>query len=105
MPRVSGAQKNGRAHGMGERKDRRGTIRKDNLMDESFQINLVLREVAHVTLAPIPQRPLGSSLAAPIERGHGKTAGAQVAHGFEIFLDELGASLEQTHRALAARRR
>ena len=62
-------------------------------------------EIAHVAFARIAQRAVRHSLPAPVERGDGEAARAQVAHGLEIFLDELGAALEQADRALAARRR
>src|SRR6516225_2884610 len=90
---------------MGERKYWGRTIGQDHLVDECLKVDLVLRETAHVALAPIAQRPLGSALAAPIEDGDGKAACAQVTHGLEIFLDELGAARKQAHGALAARRR
>src|SRR5207302_3667537 len=58
-----------------------------------------------IAFARIAQRAIGQSLPAPIERGDRKAAGAQIAHGLEIFLDELGAALKQAYGALAPRRR
>ena len=58
-----------------------------------------------MAFAPIAQRALGQALAAPVERRDGKAAGAQIAHGLEIFFDALGAALENADRALAPGRR
>ena len=105
MPGMGRAQENRRAHGMRQRKDRRRTVRQHDLVDEGFEVDLVLREIAHVAFAPIAQRAFRHPLPAPVERGDREAARAQVAHGLEIFLDELGAALEQADRALAPRRR
>ncbi len=66
---------------------------------------LVFGEVADMAFARIGQRALGQALPAPVERRDRKAARAQLAHRLEIFLDELGAALEQADRPLAARRR
>ena len=72
---------------------------------ESFEIELILVEAAHISFARILERALRHPLPAPIDRGDRKAARAQIAHGLEIFLDELGAALEQADRALAPGRR
>ena len=102
---VSGVQQDRCAHGLAECKQRRRAVRENDLVDEALEINLVLGEIAHVTLARVAERPLRHALAAPIEGGDREAAGAQVAHGLEIFLDEFRAPLKQAHRTLAAARR
>jgi hypothetical protein len=105
MPGIGGAQQNRGTHGLPEREQRRRAVRKNDLVDEGFEIDLILREIPHVAFARVAQRPVRQALSAPIEGGDGEPAGAQVAHGLEIFLDEFGATLKQADRALAAGRR
>ena len=93
------------AHRMPDGEDRRRTIRQHDLVHQRLEVALVFGKVADMALARIGQRALGTALTAPVESGDSKAAGAQFTHGLEIFLDELGAALEQAHRALAARRR
>ena len=104
-PRVRGAQQNRRPHGLRERKDRRRAVRKHDLVDEAFEIDLIFGKVAHIALAPVAQRTVRHALPAPVQGCDREAAGPQVAHGFEIFLDEFGAALEQADRAPAAGRR
>jgi hypothetical protein len=84
---------------------RRRTIRQHDFAHEGFDVALILREVAHVALERIAQRPLRTALPAPIHGRDREAARAEVAHGLEIFLDEFGAALEQADGALAAGRR
>ena len=71
----------------------------------AFEVGCVFGKIPHVPLEAIGERAVGQALPAPIERRHRKTARAQVAHGFEIFLDVFGAPLQHDHRALAPGRR
>src|SRR6187401_3501456 len=88
---------------MTDREDRRRAIRQHDLLHQHFDVTLVFREVTDMALARIGQRALGAALPPPVHCRDGKAAGAQLAHGLEILLDEFGAALEQTHGALAAR--
>src|SRR5258705_5394901 len=90
---------------MREREVRRRTIRQHDLIDECIKIDRVFIEAADVALARIAQRALRQSLPAPVERRDCEPARAQIAHGLEVFLDELGAALKQADGALASRRR
>ena len=90
---------------MADGEERRRAIGQHDLLHEGFEVVLVVGEIADVTLARIGELALGAALPAPIERGDGKAARAQFAHRLEIFLDELGAALEDADRALAAGRR
>src|SRR5262249_40659175 len=94
-----------RTHGMGEREDRRRAVRQHDLVDESIEVDLILGEAAYVAFVWVAQRALRHPLAAPIERGYGKAARAQIAHGLEILLDEFGSPLKQANRSLATGRR
>src|SRR5215472_3126291 len=105
MSGVSGVQQDRCAHGLPERKQRRGAVRENDLVDEALEIDLVFGEISYVTLARVAERPLRHALAAPIEGNYRKAAGAQIAHGLEIFLDEFRTPLKQAHRTLAAARR
>src|SRR6516162_7205869 len=90
---------------MGERENRRWAVRQHHVVDERFEIDLIPGEIAHVAFERVSQGALRHALAAPIQRGDGKTACAQIAHGLEIFFDELGAALKQADRSPAAGRR
>src|SRR5262245_57762379 len=102
---IGRAHQHVRPHRMGKRKERRRAIGQHDLLHEGFEIDLVLGEIEDVALAAVAQRPLRQTLAAPVQRGHGKAALARVLHDFEIFFDELGAAMEQAQGALATRRR
>ena len=52
------------AHGMSERKDWRWAIGKNNLLDETVEIDLIFRETALTALAPIGQRAVRHPLPA-----------------------------------------
>jgi hypothetical protein len=97
-----GTQQNGGAHGMGEREDRRRTIRQHDLAHEGFEVGVELREAADIALIAIAQCAIGQALPAPVEDRHRETAIAQVAHGLEIFLDPFGAAGKQADGAAAA---
>ena len=84
---------------------RRRAIRQHDLANKGIEIDVVAGKVPDIALARVAQRPIRQALPAPVERGHREAAGAQIAHGLEIFLDEFGAALEQAHGALAPRRR
>ncbi len=84
---------------------RRRTVGQHDVVDEGFEVDLVVGESPHVALARIAQRALRPALPAPVDRRDREAARAQVAHGLEVFFDELGASLEQADGALAPGRR
>src|SRR5262249_5433819 len=90
---------------MGERKHRWWTVGQNNFIDECFEVEFVVGKVAHIAFARVAQQPVRQALSAPIEGGNRKTAGAQVAHGLEVLLDEFGPPLEHANGALASRRR
>ena len=87
----------------GKRKERRRTVRKNDLVDEAVEIDLIFIEIAHIAFAWVAQRTVRHPLPAPVERCDREAARTQVPHGLEILLDEFGAALEQAHRTLAAR--
>src|SRR5579884_1861418 len=92
-------------HGMAEREDRRRAIGQDDLAHDGFEIDGIIGKIADITLASILERALRKSLSAPIKARDRKAARAQIAHTFEIFLDEFGAALQQEDRSFAARGR
>ena len=55
MPGIGRAQENRRAHGMRQCEDRRRAVRQHDVVDEGFEVDLVLREIAHIALAPVAQ--------------------------------------------------
>ena len=58
-----------------------------------------------MALVRVVERPLGESLASPIDHRHGKAARPGLADHFEIFLDELRPAGQDQQRALAPLRR
>src|SRR5262249_39405645 len=80
-------------------------IGQHDLLHEGFEIDLVLGEVGNVTLAKVAQHVLGEALPAPIQGRDRKAAQARLLDNLEILFDELGPTIEQAERALAARRR
>src|SRR4051812_49651142 len=100
---MRGAQQNRRTHGLGECKEWRRTVRKDDVVDEAVEIDLIFIEVAYIAFVWVAQRTVRHPLPAPVEGRDREAARTQIPHGLEILLDEFGAALEQAHRALAAR--
>ena len=89
---------------MSERKYRRRTIGQNHLLHYGFEIGDVIRKIPHIAFVTIGERMIRQSLSAPVESRH-RAASAKIADGFEIFLDKLGAALQQNHGAFAPRRR
>ena len=58
-----------------------------------------------IPLALVAQPMLRQALPAPVHGGDGEAALARVVDHLEVFLDELGAAVEQAQRALASGRR
>ena len=92
-------------HRVCQREVRRRAVRHHHLFDESLNVEFVVGEAPHVTLAPIAQLVLGMALPAPVDGSHREAAVAQIAHGLEILFDLFAASGEYAHRALASGRR
>src|SRR3954452_25149239 len=90
---------------MRQREVRRRAIRQYHLLHEGLNVDFVVGEMAHVTLAPVTQLVLRMALSAPVDDSHGKTAVAQIAHGFEIFFDLLAASGKHADSSFSPRRR
>ena len=105
LPAYASAQQHRAAHRMGKREMRRRTVRQHHLLHEGFDVDLVVGEVADIAFARIAQAARRMALPAPVDGRHRKAAVAQVAHGLEIFLDQLAAALKHADRALATRRR
>ena len=77
--RMGGAQQNRRTHGLGKRKERRRTVRQNDLVDEAVEIDLIFIEIAHIAFAWVAQRTVRHPLPAPVERRDREAARAQVA--------------------------
>jgi len=90
---------------MAEREQRRRAIGQHHFFDEGFEIDLIIREAAHVTFIVVAERVLREALAAPVDHGDRKAALARVVDHLEILLNELCPSWEYAKRPLAARRR
>src|SRR5262245_10290510 len=105
MSGMGGAQQDRCAHRLTEGEQGRRTVGQDDFIDEALEIDLVLREIAHVALERVAQRSIRQSLSAPVEDRDREAAGAQIAYGLEILLDEFRAPRKQTDGALASWRR
>ena len=96
-------QRHRRAGRMREHVVRRRAVRQHHLLHDRLEVVHVVGEIAHMALARVAEEPRRAALPAQIEGRHGEAAPAQVVDGLEIFLDELGAAV-QDHDGAAHRR-
>jgi len=90
------------AHGMSEDQERLRQAPFER-RQHGLEIGQILREISHMALERIGQRPARRTLPAPIHRDDGKFARAKLADCLEIFLDIFGAAGKDEHRAAPAR--
>ena len=95
-----------RTGGMGEREMRRRAVGQRHVLHEGFEVVVVFLEAVDMAFHAVAQTPFGPALPAPVERGNGEAAAAQVADGLEVLFDGLAAALHQADGAerLARRR-
>src|SRR6188768_2445051 len=83
----------------------RRTIRQHHLFYEGTNVDFVVGETAHVSLARIEQLPRRMPLSAPVNHRHRESPVAQVAYSLEVFFDLLAASGKHADGPLTPLRR